>query len=278
MNGIKAQEFNTWYANPVVTKDTYVVYLTADGSKKPTEDSASTQVLDFGQKVVVVDDDPDLGEWYRVEGGGYVCGEHTQKTDPLADMELQDAFVVRDAIDIARMAASRACDCACSMFKLAAEGWRCGRVKPDEPPALAARARELLAIMRDVLSASDEFSLYASLQALQEKHETNPKFETTLKGNAENNYCRTQIRELVSDIYIPVIDAFTDYFAKRFDSGNHAPFNDLTQPLKELAQPVVDAFYDKPLADMQVDTEEAFENLPETISTMATIIAELTSL
>ncbi len=39
VNGIKAQEFNTWYANPVVTKDTYVVYLTADGSKKPTEDS-----------------------------------------------------------------------------------------------------------------------------------------------------------------------------------------------------------------------------------------------
>ncbi|MBO4526705.1 MAG: hypothetical protein J5743_03690, partial [Victivallales bacterium] len=124
----------------------------------------------------------------------------------------------------------------------------------------------------------DEFSLYASLQALRAKHETNPKFETTLKGNAENNYCRTQITELVSDIYIPVIDTYTDYFAKRFDSGNHAPFNDLLQPLKELAQPIVDAFYDKPLVDMQVDTKAAFEKLPQTISKMATIIAELANL
>ena len=83
---------------------------------------------------------------------------------------------------------------------------------------------------------------------------------------------------MVSDVYIPVIDAFTDYFAKRFDSGNHAPFNDLQQPLKELGQPIVDAFYEKPLADMQVDTEEAFDKLPQTITRMATIIAELASL
>jgi hypothetical protein len=198
----------------------------------------------------------------------------------LADVDIENdtPFVKRDVIDIARMVAGRAAEYACASFKLAAEDWRNGLAAKEKPLAFLAKIREILAVMLDILSASDEFSLYASLQALQEKHETNPKFETTLKGNAENNYCRTQIRELVSDIYIPVIDAFTDYFAKRFDSGNHAPFNDLTQPLKGLAQPVVDAFYDKPLADMQVDTEEAFENLPETISTMATIIAELTSL
>lgn len=69
-----------------------VIYVNAENGlnirQKPTEDSASTQVLDFGQKVVVIDDDPDLGGWYRVEGGGYVCGEHTQKTDPFDVMEL----------------------------------------------------------------------------------------------------------------------------------------------------------------------------------------------
>ena len=39
VNDIKADEFETWYANPSVRKDTYVVYLTADGTKEPTEDS-----------------------------------------------------------------------------------------------------------------------------------------------------------------------------------------------------------------------------------------------
>ena len=198
----------------------------------------------------------------------------------LADVNLEDAtpFVKRDVIDIARMVAGRAAEYACASFKLAAEDWRNSIAPKEKPLAILAKEREILVVMLDILSASDEFSLYASLQALQEKHETNPKFEVTLKGNAENNYCRTQITELVSDIYIPVIDAFTDYFAKRFDSDNHAPFNDLQQPLKELAQPIVDAFYEKPLADMQFNTETAFEKLPQTISKMATIIAELTSL
>jgi len=52
----------------------------------------------------------------------------------------------------------------------------------------------------------------------------------------------------------------------------------LQKPLQEISKPIVDAFYEKPLADMQVDTEAAFEKLPQTISKMATIIAELTSL
>ena len=82
-----------------------VVYVTAENGlnirQKPTEDSASTQVLDFGQRVVVIDDDPDLGGWYRVEGGGYVSAKHTQKTDPFSEMELlgdRDRILLRERI------------------------------------------------------------------------------------------------------------------------------------------------------------------------------------
>ena len=68
-----------------------VIYVSAPNGlnirQKPTENSTSTQVLEFGQRVVVIDDDPDLNGWYRVEGGGYVDGEHTQKTDPFDAME-----------------------------------------------------------------------------------------------------------------------------------------------------------------------------------------------
>lgn len=39
VNGVKNVEFDTWYNNPTVTKETHVVYLTADGTKEPTDDS-----------------------------------------------------------------------------------------------------------------------------------------------------------------------------------------------------------------------------------------------
>lgn len=68
-----------------------VIYVNSENGLnlrlKPTEDSASIQVLEFGQKLAVIDDDPDLGGWYRIEGGGYVDGKYVQKTDPFSEME-----------------------------------------------------------------------------------------------------------------------------------------------------------------------------------------------
>lgn len=55
--------------------------------QKPTENSTSMQVIEFGTELAVIDDDPDLNGWYRIEGGGYVDGQYTQKTDPMQDME-----------------------------------------------------------------------------------------------------------------------------------------------------------------------------------------------
>lgn len=54
---------------------------------KPTTESAYTQVLEYGEEVAVIDDEP-LEGWLRIEGGGYIDGEYTQKTDPLEEMEL----------------------------------------------------------------------------------------------------------------------------------------------------------------------------------------------
>ncbi len=200
------------------------------------------------------------------------CGDMLER---LANVELKGEFVVRDVIDIARMAAGRACDCACTMFKLSVEAWRCGKAEASVPMALASKARELLEIMLDILSASDEFSLNASLKALQMKHETNPNFEFTLKGNAENGYCRTQIAELVSDIYIPEFSALADCFAKRIAADDHSPFENLEKELRSIHATVSDAFYKKPLAEMKPDREAAFAKLPQSIRRLAQSIKEL---
>lgn len=39
VNGVENVEFDTWYNNPTVNKETHVVYLTADGTKEPSDDS-----------------------------------------------------------------------------------------------------------------------------------------------------------------------------------------------------------------------------------------------
>ncbi len=40
VNGVKAEDFDTWYDNPGLSvNNTYVVYLTADGTKEPSENS-----------------------------------------------------------------------------------------------------------------------------------------------------------------------------------------------------------------------------------------------
>lgn len=39
VNGVSDKDFNAWYTNPSVCKNTHVVYLTADGTKEPSADS-----------------------------------------------------------------------------------------------------------------------------------------------------------------------------------------------------------------------------------------------
>ncbi|MBO4345759.1 MAG: hypothetical protein J5833_08380, partial [Victivallales bacterium] len=196
----------------------------------------------------------------------------------LAKVKLDGEFVVRDVIDIARMVASRAADCACAMYKLSMEEWRNGRAEASGPAALADKVRELLAIMLDILASSDEFSLNASLKALQSKHETNPNFEFTLKGNAENGYCRSQMVELVSDIYIPEFNAYANCFAKRIAANDRTPFDNLEQEIRDIHASVSDNFYKKPLADMKRDTQAAFANLPQNIRRLAKAIEEFVKL
>lgn len=73
-----------------MTANAETVYVNSeDGLRvrtKPTTESTYTQVLQYGEKVAVIDDEP-LNGWLRIEGGGYILSEYTQDTDPFEDME-----------------------------------------------------------------------------------------------------------------------------------------------------------------------------------------------
>jgi hypothetical protein len=70
----------------------------------------------------------------------------------------------------------------------------------------------------------------------------------TLKGNAENGYCRTYIYELFDDYYLPQLALYTRWVSQRVASGDTAS---PLKPAQELPmQQITEAFYAKPLAQM----------------------------
>lgn len=46
VNGVDEKSFDEWLANPSVSPNTYVVYLTADGTKEPSDDSLPSKLKD----------------------------------------------------------------------------------------------------------------------------------------------------------------------------------------------------------------------------------------
>lgn len=47
VNEVKNVDFDTWYNNPTVNKKTHVVYLTADGTKEPIDDSLPQKIMNL---------------------------------------------------------------------------------------------------------------------------------------------------------------------------------------------------------------------------------------
>ena len=64
-----------------------IVYVNAPSGLNlrqiPSVNSRSMGILDYGQRVVVVDDEPGLNGWLRVEGDYYIWSGYTQRDDPL---------------------------------------------------------------------------------------------------------------------------------------------------------------------------------------------------
>ena len=159
-----------------------------------------------------------------------------------------DAFVDRDAIDLARTIAGRLYSYSLSRYIVALDEWRLGKCSADDVQAMGAKCTAILTTLRDILALHDDYSMNSSMAKLKAVHQVNPCFEQALKGNAENGYCRSYIYELFNDYYLPQLAVYTDWVDKQVASG------DKTAPMKPAKplnmQPSVDAFYAKPLAEM----------------------------
>ena len=179
----------------------------------------------------------------------------------------ESEFVRRDIFDLIRCCGSRGLCFAFCRLVVAIHRWKDGQDNQAEVEERFADLRKAEELFAAVLGAWDEFSLYASLKDLQAKHRTNPKFEYTLKGNAENHYCRSFITELFTQIYIPELDVCREIWREVDRSGGKRTLDNRgTDP--RLAA-VKDKFYATPLKDIAPDAASAMKKLPANLKKLA---------
>jgi len=159
-----------------------------------------------------------------------------------------DAFVDRDAIDLARTIAGRVYSYALSRYIVTQDEWLQEKSTAAQVKAAGEQCTAILTALRDILALHDDYSMNSSMAKLKAIHPVNPCFEQALKGNAENGYCRSYIYELFNDYYLPQLAVYTGWVEERVAADDkRGPM----KPVKPLPmQSIVDAFYAKPLEQM----------------------------
>ena len=180
-------------------------------------------------------------------------------------LEREHEFVRRDVMDLCRTVVSRVlCQAFCDLA-LAIRKWREGADNAAAVDRLFARLEEQEKLFADILGADPEYSLYASLRELEAKQPTNPEFEYTLKGNAENSYCRSFIAELFPGVYIPELAVCREIFRAAAAAGNREPEFSADPRLDA----VRDEFYATPLGKFAPDRAAAAKRLSADLERLA---------
>ena len=186
-------------------------------------------------------------------------------------LEKEHEFVKRDVFDLIRTVSARGLCYAFSRLILAMFEWRHGAYNCNEIEHWFGLIREAEMLFAEILAANREYSLYASLLDLQKKQKTNPKFENTLKGNAENGYCRSFITELFTEIYIPELEFCRKLFQETVKAGKRT--------MDGKADPrfaaVKDRFYKTPLKKIAPDCATAMKKLPADLKKLAAVFESM---
>jgi hypothetical protein len=165
----------------------------------------------------------------------------------LALANYNDPFWRRDAIDIARSVLNQALRWTMVKIALTLEAWRKEKSLADMIRLQRQQAEQLLARLGDVLAQDPDFSIYASFQRLAKTAPLNPHAEQTLKGNIENNYCRSSAFELVRHVYMREFEVYFNWIERRLAAGGHDPWRRPAQEFDAAQKRIQDEFYATPL-------------------------------
>jgi hypothetical protein len=199
----------------------------------------------------------------------------------LAETSYENPLWRRDALDMARTVASRALFVAMARGASEMEAWRQKQTDADRVRRLAQLSQDLLAALGDVLALSDDFSMDATLRRLAAAKPLggvtptlNPHTEQTLKGNAENDYCRSHHYELVEKVYRPEMAAYWKWVLRRLESGDRSPWR---RPAEFTAQSgsIAEQFYQAPLATMAAQGKRDAKTLADRLLQMESLVTRL---
>ena len=180
-------------------------------------------------------------------------------------LEREHEFVRRDVMDLGRTVISRALCYEFADLALAVQSWRNGADNAAAVDGLFAQALEQERLFADFLGCEREYSLYSSLLELRAKERTNPDFEYTLKGNAENRYCRSFITELFPGVYMPELAVCREVFREAAARGDRAP-DFAGDPRLDAVR---DKFYATPLKKLAPDCDAAAKKRSATLKKLA---------
>lgn len=187
----------------------------------------------------------------------------------------------RDALDMGRTVANRALFVALARGARTMEDWREKKAEPGRVRRLAQLSQDLLETLGSLLALSDDFSMQASYCRLARAKElggvrpvVNPHAEQTLKGNAENDYCRSHHYELVERVYRRELAAYWDWALKRLESNDRAPWRRPAEFTSQ-AKTIADSFYEVPLAQMSPAKRPDGALLGKELLRMQSLVKEL---
>ncbi len=170
----------------------------------------------------------------------------------LPDEALADAFVKRDAVDLARSLVEQRIHHGLMRLTNEIYAWQQGAENAD---AIRARIRPLLeAACRhaEIIGCHDDYSMQATLEYLNTVCPVNPCFETALKHNLVNAYCRQAAYEPEKYLFLEEAQAYYDWVERNLAAGNRGEWK---WDLDEKRRALYDAFMAKPLIEMRPPKE-----------------------
>ncbi len=220
-------------------------------------------------------------DFQRIYPGLKLAPEVLKGLVGMADKSYDNPFWRRDALDMARTIASRALYASLSRGVCLMEEWRQEKASRADIRKYAKLSQEFLASLSDILAMSDDFSMYASLRLLSNAKElngipplVNPHSEQTLKGNSENDYCRSQQYELVQHVYRAELAAYWNWALKRIKSGDRTAWK---RPVEfgEQEKDIENRFYETPLAQMAPTISRNAESMSDILTRLEKLVNEL---
>jgi hypothetical protein len=194
-----------------------------------------------------------LKKWERLQKDAEKLTDTASKIlNSLASVKSENnSFLSRDILDIARTAIARHISLGILNIIKKLDKWRKDKSEKLKNELIKQRKYllELLDLLADLLGTTEEYSLYYSLEKMRSTAPVNKEFEQTLKTNANNNYCRSYIYELVKYLYVPEMEKSLESFDSQLNNPEHD--SELTcKKFEEAKEKINEKFKQTPLKKM----------------------------